>query len=137
MFYNCRVPTNPLTEFQRFQVRVVAEGGEVEEVVAAVGRVIGELVLEDEGSLDDDVVEGEEALEGDGGAARSVEAVHEGVDACAGKEVGVGAAAVCDGEDGGDSVLGGRGGECVGGGAEDADADGGHVALDRERCGDD
>lgn len=49
--------------------------------MATVGRVIGELVLESEGSLGDDVVEGEEAFHGDGGASRAVETVHEGVDA--------------------------------------------------------
>lgn len=95
--------------------------------MATVGRVIGKLVFESEGSLYDDVVEGEEALHCNRGTARAVEAVHEGVDAGAGEEVGPAGA---DGEDGGDSRLRGGSVEGVGGGAEDVDADGGHVALD-------
>lgn len=125
VFQNGGVPPNPRTEFNRFKVRVVAESGEVEKIVAAVGGVTGELVFEDEGSLHDNDVERVEALEGDGGAARAVEAVHERLDACSGVAVG----GVADGEDGGDGVLGGRGGEGVRGGAEDVDADGGHLAV--------
>ena len=56
--------------------------------MAAVGRVIGELVFVGEGSLDDDVVEGEETLECHGGTAGAVEAVNQGIDADTGEEVG-------------------------------------------------
>lgn len=69
--------------------------------MATVGRVIGELVLESEGSLEDNVVKSEEAFHGDGGASRVVETVHEGVDAGAWELLVVWA--VAGGEDGGDS----------------------------------
>lgn len=45
----------------------MSEVGEVEVVSAAGGRVHGELVPEDEASVVDDVVDGDEALEGHGG----------------------------------------------------------------------
>ena len=53
------------------------EVGEVEVVSAAGGGVHGELVLEDEGAVLDDVVDGDEALEGYRGVVGGLEAVHE------------------------------------------------------------
>nr|GMD49292.1 hypothetical protein Iba_chr11aCG2320 [Ipomoea batatas] len=75
-----RVESDPGGERERGGGRAVAEGGEFEVVAAAGGGEDGELVLEDEGATGDDVVDGEEALEGDGGVAGAVEAVHEGGD---------------------------------------------------------
>lgn len=54
------------------------EGGEIEVVSTAGGGEDGQLVLEDEGAAREDVVEREEALEGDGGVVGAVEAVNEG-----------------------------------------------------------
>lgn len=48
--------------------------------MAAGGRENRELILEDEGSAFDYVVDGEEALESNGGVSGAVEAVHEGFD---------------------------------------------------------
>nr|GMD54699.1 hypothetical protein Iba_chr11dCG0890 [Ipomoea batatas] len=75
-----RVESDPGGERERGGGRAVAEGGEFEVVAAAGGGEDGELVLEDERAAGDDVVDGEEALEGDGGVAGAVEAVHEGGD---------------------------------------------------------
>ena len=56
--------------------------GEVKVVPAAMGARVrrGELVLKDEGAAAEDVVGGEEALEGDGGVVGRVEAAKEEVD---------------------------------------------------------
>ncbi|KAK9112286.1 hypothetical protein Scep_019805 [Stephania cephalantha] len=69
--------------------------------LVAVFRTDEELVLQYKGASFDDVVDGDEALESDGGVAGGVEAVHQGVDA----EGGGGAGGEAVGEDGGDVVL--------------------------------
>lgn len=89
--------------------------GEVEIVSPAAGGVDGELVLEDEGAAANDVVNGDEAFEGDGGAVGAVEAIHESCDAGGGG----GAGAVADGEERRDVLLVGGVGGVVGCGPED------------------
>ena len=56
-------------------IGAVAEPGEVEVVPAAGGGQDGELVAEDEGPRDGDVVGGNEAHERDTGVAGAVEAI--------------------------------------------------------------
>lgn len=45
-----------------------------------MGGVHGKLVLEDEAAMLDNMMDGDEALEGDGGVAGVLEAVHEDLD---------------------------------------------------------
>lgn len=52
--------------------------------MAAIGGTEGELIFEDERSTSDDVVYGNEALEGDISIACAVEAIHDSDDAGAG-----------------------------------------------------
>lgn len=79
------------------------------------GRAEGELVLEDEGASSDDVVDGEEALEGHRRIPGVVEAVHETFDTCTGGSTG----AMAKGEDGGYAILRWRCGPVMGGGTKD------------------
>lgn len=65
----------------RFHGGARAKIGEVQRVVAAGGGVEGELILEWEGAFDDEVMDDEEALEGDERVVGAVEAVHDGADA--------------------------------------------------------
>jgi len=70
-------PPNPGGELPRGGVGRVSEVGEVEVVSAAGVRVDRELILEDEGAVADDVVDGDEALECHGGVVRSLQPVHQ------------------------------------------------------------
>lgn len=74
------VPSYVGREFPRCWGCFVAEIGEVKVVSATGVRVHGELVLEDEGAVLDDVVDGDEALECHGGVVGGLEAVHEEFD---------------------------------------------------------
>lgn len=74
------IPSDPGRELPGDGRAVVSEIGEFKVVSAAGGGVDGELVLQDEGAVLDEVVEEEETFEGDGGAVGGVEAVHEEVD---------------------------------------------------------
>lgn len=74
------VPSGPRRELPRGRARAVAEVGKFKVVSAAIGGVHGELVLENEASVSDHAVDGDEALEGHGGVVGGVEAVHEGFD---------------------------------------------------------
>lgn len=71
------VPSDPGRELPGDGGAVVSEIGEFEVVAAAGGGEDGELVLEDEGAVLDDVMDGDEAFEGDGGVVGALEAVHE------------------------------------------------------------
>lgn len=55
--------------------------------MASVGRIIRELIPESEGSSDEDVMEREKALEGNGGTTGLVKPVHEGIYAGTWKKV--------------------------------------------------
>ena len=114
MFQIARVPSDPRRELPRDRVRAIAEAGEFEVVPAAGGGVDGELVLEDKAAPSDDVVDGDEALDGDGGVVCALEAVHQGFDDCGSG----GAGAVADRQEGGDMLFIGRNRELVSGGSE-------------------